>query len=171
MENTLQDFYNKVAKNSLLESTNFNYVNGIQYLVLFKQKTGKRIVGITNNGEWIVETNVESFILKDKVSLFKLMSLLEIPFSEIENQILTKYKYLLGKYDVRNIFPFFEIIEYVFLNLPSLYWFELAYIWFMMLSVSQKMRLIPLLEEIIVNKKLTQPLRQKIAKQLNSIKE
>lgn len=169
MDDSVLKFYNVVAKSNLADKIDFNYINNAQYLTLFEQKDGKRIVGITNKGEWISITKTESFILKDESSYFKLINLLETPFSEIESNIRIRYKYLYYKYDIRNIFPFYEIIKYVFLHLTSMYWFELAYTWFEMLQISQKTKLKPILQEIITNNKLTQPLRQKITKELKYI--
>jgi len=169
MNINLLNFYESAEKSELVDKINFIHSNDTSCLVLFEQVESERIVGISNKGDWLLKINAEYCLLTEKLSLFKLINLLEVSFTEIENQIYKRFEHFIQDYDIKIIFPFYEIVEYVFLYVPSIYWFELAYDWFDMLTINQKKELIPKLQEIATNKKLSQRLRQKIRKDLKNI--
>ena len=169
MNINLLNFYESAAKSKLVDKTNFIRINDTSCLVLFEQVESGRMIGISNKGDWLLKTNVEYCLLTEKLSFFKLINLLEVSFTEMENQIYKRFDHFIQDYDIKIIFPFYDIVEYVFLYIPSMYWFELAYDWFDMLAINQKKELMPKLQEIATNKKLSQRLRQKIRKDLKNI--
>lgn len=165
----LLNFYNMAEKNKYVIGKNFVELNDARGLILYEQKICKRIIGITSIGKWFIKIDSKDYLLEGKKSFFKIVNILEIPFDEIEGEIVSRFGSLIEEYDVRIIFPFYNIVEYAFLNMQSLYWFELAYSWYVMLTVNQKKNLIPVLNEIIANKRFSQKLHHRIQKEIDNV--
>ncbi|GEM_PF-2127434 len=167
VKNDLLNFYQQSENDDSIEKTNFIEINNKSCLILF-QTEGSIIVGITNDGDWFWKTSIEFLLLKEKRLFLRLIRLLEIPLTEIEKQIDMRLNKYIKDYDVKKIFPFFDIVQYVFYHGPSVYWIELAYSWFGMLNPEQKQELMPRLSDLATNKGLSQSLRRKIRKDIKN---
>jgi len=164
-------FYELAKNNELIYRANHSCFNGISCLVLFEQKNTIRVIGITSQGDWFLNTKYEFCLLNEESSYFKLVNLLEVSYIDIRDQIYMRFDQLLDNdnYRVENIFPFYNIIKFVFQYMPSTYWLELAYGWLDMLTLSQKKQLMPILKELTETKRLSQQLRHRIRKDLRTL--
>ena len=168
MINTLNEFYDAIKKEAKNSSA---YINETGNIIIYCQKKNNRIIGITSNGEWFVEIDTKFYLLKELKPFYKLISILEIPFETIEEEINERFKMAEINFDARYIFPFYPIVERVFQKPQSLYWLELAYSWYELLDDKQKYGLIPIIQDLNMNTKLSQKLRQKMRKSMNELRK
>lgn len=167
----LLDFYKSVAKKKFMYENSFISTCEALGLVIYEQQECKRIIGITEQGEWFVQTDISYQLLKEIKPLYKILNILEIPFDKIEMDMIKRFGDLMQKYDIRIIFPFYRIVEYTFSNAQSPYWIELAYSWYIMLNDEQKNNLSFFLTQIVENKKLPQQFRHQIRKEISRSKK
>ena len=97
---------------------------------------------------------------------------LVLSYDYIKKDIEKKYNEVISitKTEIINIFPFFEIISFVFDKMKNDYWFEKAMGWYYYLEVEQKILLIKKLENISTSKIYSQSNRHLAQKEYNNLR-
>lgn len=169
MKNKLLDLYNVANENIIIRETCFENINTINYLVLFDYSEKQYKLLVDNQGELSIGEEAKMIKIENSKSYLFLMNLLELPINEIKSQLRSRFYLIWDKINILEVFPFFEIVYFVFQSPSSSYWFELAYSWFDDLSQKDKKKLILLLENYVDNKKGTQKIRHRIIKDIKKL--
>ena len=159
IENELRNFFELAERyNTKVQNT-----NSIKWIILFEESNKKEKLGISQEGQWVFNDERKIYILKDRKMFLYCVKLLEIPYFDIKTSLEENFKEILKQETIciSLIFPFFQIVEFAFSNLFDDYWFNLAWMWYEMLSLSERIKLIGQLETISETKKLSQRNRQK----------
>lgn len=161
----------ELVKSDLPDNIVYN-TNSISWISVFETITSKETLGISQAGEWVFRDAEKFYVLKNKRMYLHCAKLLEIPFDVIQIKIEDRFRNILKNREISfiDVFPFFEIIEFAFDNLPNDYWFELAWVWYKKFPLSERYELIALLDDISVNKKFSQKNRQKVKREIREIK-
>lgn len=161
----LKKLYNDAKQN---ERICFDQIDDCVCLTLFKCPDENGRLGVNCNGEWIWQSNLDSWVLSEEKTFLYCIRLLEVPLLQIEKQLQARVGCIINEQDIFNVFPFYEIVSFAFKN-SSLYWFELAYAWFEKFSFENKQRLITILKTKACNKMLPQKWRHKISKDISKV--
>lgn len=142
----------------------------VRWITIFEKKELNVRLGISKTGKWVYEEKQVFYILNNKRDYLYCAKLLEIPYylvhSKIQNQL--KSFFAKEKVDVREVFPFYEIVEFAFINLLDDYWFELALDWYKELPREEKYQLVGLIESITKNSRLSQKNRHKAKREIKN---
>ena len=159
-------FFNMVKYSSKINLINKS--EDISWVVVF-QGIYQEELGISEIGEWIFWNKKDYYPLNKKKMYLYSVKLLEYSYDTIEKQLYRRFDFIIKNKEISifEIFPFFEIVEFVFEYMNNEYWFELAWLWYEHLSFLDKYRLVGLLEKISSNKKFSQKNRQKVRKEIN----
>lgn len=145
--------------------------NDIQWIIIFDETRKKEVLGISKAGKWVFKDEERFFVLKDKKNFLCCVKLLEIPYIEIKANVEERFTEIMNKEGVclSTIFPFFQIVEFVFCNLFDDYWFDLAWLWYEKLHMSERYKLASQLEKISKTKKISQRNRQKANREAKNL--
>ena len=129
------------------------------------------ILGISQEGKWILNNKNYFCILSDKRDYLYCSSMLEVPYEEIKIQIEKKFNSIMEneKIDLISIFPIIQLIEFTFVHLKNDYWFELAMGWYENLDLSIQYKLISLFKIISETGKFSQKNRQRARKEVKKL--
>ena len=168
MRNGLKAFFDKAAiemPNKLIVSD-----TGVLWLPLAYCKKAKITLGIAQDGIWLYKSFANTQIIEEPKSFMYVMVFLEMSYVEIKNSIMSNIIEIDQTTDIREIFPFFEIIKFVLEYNISDYWFELALNWFDELNASDKIALKSALEKSVNCRRLHQRTRHRIQKEIKKLR-
>lgn len=166
----LRSFFDVVKNFSEVDTSLFHYCDNLSWIVLINEESSEKKLGITNLGDWIIETPTKLFILDNDKSFIYAISMLEIPLELVKQRINEKFLNITKDFEAGDIFPYYEIVSFVFNYSFSDYWFNLAFLWFEKFDNVQKNRLTTILKKLATNNKLPQKNQHKIKKEIRLIK-
>jgi len=130
--------------------------NTVQWIPILSVGRTKRLIGITQEGDWGVET-ADGFCIFDKLDKFLYgLELLEVDFDKLDSLLVCD---LPEENTIYDIFPYIQIIVFAFEYERSDYWLELAFKWYDKLDHNKKNLLRNHLLSVIKNANVSQGLR------------
>jgi len=125
-------------------------------------------MGLSENGNWVVEGKNSIYILTTPESYGRVVVLLERSIYEVSKELKIFFANVNIDADIDLIFPFIDIVR-AGLGFGTIYWAELAFKWFDELPVTRKVELKDSLEKIKGEKWISQRLRHKVIKELKRV--
>jgi len=148
--------------NQISSTTKSN--NIVQWVPILSVGRTKRLIGITQEGDWGVET-ADGFCLFDKLDKFLyVLELLEVDFDKLNSLLICD---LPEEKTIYDIFPYTEVIAFAFEYEWSDYWLEFAFKWYDKLEHNKKALLRNSLANVVKNGKVSQRLRHLAKHKLN----
>ena len=167
MRSYLKRFFDVAQKLSGIDTLLIHNCDNLSWIVLINEVSSEKKLGITNLGDWIIETQTKLFILDNEKSFYYAISMLEMPIELVKQRIEERFLNITKDFEAEDIFPFYEIVSYVFNYSISDYWFNLAFQWFEKFDNVQKSRLVIVLEKLASNTKFPQKSRHMIKKEFD----
>ena len=167
MRSYLKRFFDVAKKLSGIDTSLFHNCDNLSWIVLINEESSEKKLGISNLGDWIIETPTNFFILDNEKSFLYAISMLEMPIELVKQRINKRFLNIMKEFEAEDIFPFYEIVSYVFNYSISDYWFNLAFQWFEKFDNVQKSRLVIVLEKLASNTKFPQKSRHMIKKEFD----
>ena len=145
------------------------FTNGIKWISVYEKMECS--LGISQNGEWVLKNKSKFYLLNQQKQFLFCANLIESSYFEIKNYIEERFSNILQNEGINEteLFPYFEIVEFVFKYFVDDYWFELAWMWYMQFDIIEKRKLYDLLKYISCNKKISQKNRQIVKKEIKEI--
>jgi phosphopantothenoylcysteine decarboxylase/phosphopantothenate--cysteine ligase len=136
-------------------------------------KTKQIVCGFAMETTNLIDYATDKFNKKNcdllvKIPMFGKINSLNVSVSAA----LLLYKTLknhVNKVDLETYYPFFDIVQLVFVYISADYWLELVFQWYEQFSEKDKMRLLFELKQIMRTKSISQKIRQKAYKELKKI--
>ena len=126
------------------------------------------LLGVNDEGMWVVEAKSGLHILCESNSFWRLVSLLEQPFSKIRITLDEFFNKLEIPLDIDNVFPFVEIVRAGF-EFGTKHWAEKAFEWYDELLPEKKAYLTESLVKLKTAQWASQKLRHKAMKELKKM--
>jgi len=170
---TLKSIYNLLSLNSdrintsVIKDTN----EEIRWVFVFNIDGLQGDVGITQYGQWGVNCPGNFCILDRYESLLYFIYLLEAPFEDIQKKLRSGLENDIERIDFNGIFPFFEIVMFVFEYKVSDYWINLAFEWYNHFLFLEKKSLKEAIERLSISHITSQKTRHRAKKALKVLKE
>ena len=146
-------------------------VDNTKFAIIYKDVAMDIILGISRCGECVFIDKTKVYMINNKNEFMYCSKLVEIPYNLIIENMHNEFVDLmcLDNFNMSEIFPFFEIVEFVFNNLINDYWIDLAWLWYQNFSIVEKNKLVDALQNLINEKRISQNKRQEIKKEYESI--
>lgn len=132
----------------------------LSWIEIFKDYNQECTLGITSQGYWIVITKDKYMLIEEFKHYLFCLIFLECPIKTITDTIILNLKDIENRFDIYNVFPFFEIVKFSFINSESDYWIQLALNWYVEFDTDIREMLKKELFNISNNLKLSQSSRQ-----------
>ena len=169
MKNRLKAFFDEASVETPSKVITSN--TGMPWIPLAYCKKSEITLGIGQDGSWLYESSANTQIIGDSKSFMCVMVFLEMSYVEIKNSIVSHIKGVDQTTDIRDVFPFSEIIKFVLEYGISDYWFDLALNWFDELDAVNKIALKPALEKNANSRSLHQRTRHRMLRELKNLRE
>ena len=162
-------FYNLVSSD--VNNDRMQVFDNLGVATIYFDDVNQIVLGISQDGDYVFVEKNRIYILNNKKKYLYCAKLVEVQFELIEKQIEDKYNEILtaNNYNVLELFPIFQIVEFVFCNLINDYWFELSWRWYHNLNSFDKKQLLKALYDIEKNKKISQKNRQIVKKEIQRV--
>ena len=165
----LKRIYNNITSNKAYLSTLHRNDDAIKWVLIFGLDNSHREIGITQNGYWGVKSSDHFRIFNKETSLLYFIILLEYPIEDIKRKLILSLNDFIELQKINRVFPFGEIVKFVFEYNSSNYWVALAFEWFDQFTASEKQVLKESIDKIKNNYSLSQKVRQKAKKELKQL--
>ncbi len=129
---------------------------------------GEFYMGISEEGEWVVEVKEGLHCLSIQRVFVYAMVLLEQPIDSVREKLLSFFKEADVATNIDEIFPFVEIVR-AGLDQGADYWAELAFRWYHEIPVEKKRALKDSICKVSDAKWASQKIRQKAEKELRGL--
>jgi hypothetical protein len=152
--NKLKNLYDALEHPSIIQKT-----NDVNWIIIYKPENTEKILGISEEGIWVVCSYDTLFTLNDSHSSMYAMWLLEYRLDDIykNNKKLKLDEIINAELITLSI----EIIKFVFENINSSYWLNLSFEWYDQLIIENKTKFKEHLKKLMESNNLTQELRHK----------
>jgi len=156
--------------NNIFQDSDITDMN-VAWISTFTSANPSLELGITENGHWCIKSMNNFRELKCKQNLLYFINLLEIPINCITGKLCSSLNDVLNFecIDVFTLFPFVDIVCFVFDNVKSDYWLELALDWYVEFTPSMKEDLKVSLTGLVHKKVIPQKIRHRGMKELRNI--
>lgn len=146
--------------------------NDIRCIITFVDHEFDAMLGFSQNGEWVFKDKDALHILKEKKMFLYCAKLIEVPYETIKRCIHDNFNEIVSMENITisDMFPFYEIVEFIFGNFFDDYWLDLAWLWYMQLNLSEQEQLVDTLVNISKVKRISQRNRQKIKREIERVK-
>ena len=171
-QDILKSVYDFILTSDIESNTSVtkNTNEEIQWVLVFSLNNKyKKEIGITQNGYWGIRK--ETFCILDKEkSLLYFINLLEDSIEEIKDKIHSLLASFNESIETHQIFPFYEIVKFVFEYEQVDYWVNLAFEWYDQFNFSDKQSLKEIIEKLMHNHSLSQKTRHRAKRELKKLK-
>ncbi|SMD16450.1 hypothetical protein [Sporomusa malonica] len=138
----------------------------VKWYPILKCDPAGLLLGVEQEGKWVVEAKSCLYILSEAGSFWRLVSLLEQPLNDIRSEVAEVFnKSLDVSTNIDDIFPFTDIVRSG-LEFGTKHWAEKAFEWYDELLPEKKQHLRDSLTKLETAKWASQKLRQKAKKEL-----
>lgn len=163
-----KDFFEEVVKYTEYDNCIFRR-NGNTYLSIYEDDNLKCGIGISKSGDWLFWDTDKFYLLNESKNYLYCLKLVEIPYASVKNSIENRYKKIMRliSLDISKVFPAYYIVEFIFVNAKSDYWFGLAWEWYGNLSTEEKNMLENKLNAILKETWLSQKSRYRVRKEVS----
>ena len=140
----------------------------IEWVLVFELDNSHKEIGITQNGYWGIKLPYHFSILDKESSLLFFIVLLEHPIEDIERKLSSSLNKFMDLSKTNKVFPFLELVKFIFDYNSSSYWIDLAFKWYEQFTFSEKQVLKESIDKLVANNSISQKTRQKAKRELNS---
>jgi len=141
----------------------------IEWVVISDLNSSQIEIGITRNGYWGIKSRDCLSLLDKESSLLYFIVLLEYPMENIKRSLTASLEQFVEMPRLNHVFPFFEIVKFVFDYNSSTYWIELAFEWYDQFTFQEKQVLKESMDKLIINYSVSQKTRQKAKRELTKL--
>ena len=140
----------------------------VQWWPLLPAQDASHRLGLTTQGQWVTETRMGLYELQTPTSFFRVLPLLEQPYTDIIQRIIQRSPSEEWSDILIIYFPSVKVVRAGLVH-GSSYWASLAFEWFDELSPPQQQELISVLKEVMKSRWAGQQLRHKAKRYLKQL--
>ena len=146
--------------------------NDMHCIVMYRDRESDLWIGFSQNGQWVFKENIKMYVLHNTKMFLYCAKIIELPYETIQRYIYNNYKDILEKENISifDVFPFGEIVRFIFGNFSDDYWLDLAWLWYDCLDLTEQIHIADTLVSLENVKRISQRNRQRIKWELKKLK-